>query len=71
MVARCWGYSQKCQCDPPVGWLVQVWVPSALVVQVVCEDGAVLLETSIHPRHENAARTTSTRIMLVMFRMRI
>ena len=65
------GYSQNDQCEPPVGWVVQTWVPSELVVQVVCEDAGVLLDTSIHPRHENAARIASTRIVLVRFSMRI
>jgi hypothetical protein len=42
-------YRKNPQCEPPVGFEVQVWVPSALVVQVVLVDGGELLEMSIHP----------------------
>ena len=64
-------YRKNPQCEPPVGVVVQTWVPSELVVQVVFEDGALVLDTSIHPKHESAAKTASARIVLVMFRMRI
>jgi hypothetical protein len=48
-----------------VGFELQVWVPSVLVVQVVLVDGGVLLETSIHPEQANAATMASARKMLL------
>ena len=64
-------YRKNPQCEPPVGFEVQVWVPSALVVQVVLVDGGELLEMSIHPQHANAATNASARMMLLRFKMRI
>src|SRR5579872_1360804 len=64
-------YRKNDQCEPPVGFEVQVWVPSAAVVQVVLVDGGVLLETSIQPQHANAATMASVRMMLLMFRIPI
>jgi hypothetical protein len=58
-------YRKNPQCDPPVGFELQVWVPSVLVVQVVLVDGGVLLETSIHPEQANAATMASARKMLL------
>jgi hypothetical protein len=40
---------------------VQVWTPLLSVVQVVFDDGGVLLETSIHPQQANAATNASAR----------
>jgi hypothetical protein len=56
-------YRKNPQCEPPVGFEVQVWVPSLLVVQVVLVDGGELLETSIHPQRANAATNASARMM--------
>ena len=39
--------------------------PLSVVVQVVLEDGGVLLEMSIHPQQANAATITSARRMLL------
>jgi hypothetical protein len=58
-------YRKNPQCEPPVGFEVQVWVPSLLVVQVVLVDGGELLETSIHPHKANAATNASARMMLL------
>jgi hypothetical protein len=44
---------------------VQVWAPLLSVVQVVFDDGGVLLETSIHPQQANAATNASTRKSLL------
>ena len=61
-------YRKKPQCDPPVGCVVQVEVagtsgPLSVVVQVVLDDGGVLLEMSIHPQQANAATSISARRM--------
>ena len=58
-------YRKNDQFDPPVGFEVQVWVPSLLVVQVVLDDGGVLLETSIHPQQANAPTIMSARKKLL------
>jgi len=69
-------YRKNDQCEPPVGFEVQVVVggtpgPLSVEVQVVLEDGGVLLEMSIHPQHANAATIARTRTLLIMFKMRI
>jgi hypothetical protein len=69
-------YRKKCQRDPPVGVVVQVDVggtpgPLSVVVQVVLEDGGVLLETLIHPQQPTAARIARARKPLVRFKIRI
>jgi uracil-DNA glycosylase len=51
-----------------VGCVVQVEVggapePLSVVVQVVLDDGGVLLEMSIHPQQANTATTASARRM--------
>jgi hypothetical protein len=51
-----------------VGCVVQVEVggapePLSVVVQVVLDDGGVLLEMSIHPQQTNAATSASARRM--------
>jgi len=56
------------QCDPPVGCVVQVELggtpgPLSVEVQVVLDDGGVLLEMSTHPQQANAATTASARRM--------
>jgi hypothetical protein len=56
-------YRKNPQCEPPVGFEVQVWVPSLAVVQVVLVDGGELLETSIHPHKAKAATNASARMM--------
>jgi hypothetical protein len=61
-------YRKNPQCDPPVGCVVQVEVGGtpgllSVVVQVVLDDGGVLLEISIHPQQANAATTASARRM--------
>jgi hypothetical protein len=40
-------------------------------VQVVLDDGWLVLEMSIHPQHANAATNASARMMLLRFKMRI
>ena len=57
-------YRKNPQCDPPVGCVVQVEVggapePLSVVVQVVLDDGGVLLEMSIHPQQASAATSAS------------
>jgi hypothetical protein len=68
-------YRKNDQCDPPVGCEVQVVVggtpgPLSVVVQVVLDDGGVLLETLMHPQQPTATTTTSARKMLLrLFRI--
>ena len=43
--------------------------PLSVVVQVVLDDGGVLLEMSIHPQQANAATSASGRIFFRLVRM--
>lgn len=54
-----------------MGCVVQVWLPLVFVVQVVLDDGGVLLETSIHPPNISAATIARALKVLVRFKMRI